>query len=124
MKKSARKSLEWQVAQVDARLRRVYGEPRPHSRGDPVGQLVGTILSQATTDKQTARSYENLRRRFSTWEQVLDARAAAIAREIRSSGLSQQKAPVIKAALRQITRERGRLKLRFLKRLPVEEARS
>ncbi len=115
--------LKRQVRTVDRRLVRVYGEPRPMRRGDAVGQLVGTILSQATTDRQTERSYENLRRRFPTWEQVRDAPVAAIAREIRSSGLSQQKAPVIKAALQHITRERGKLDLNFLKRMPVDEAR-
>jgi endonuclease-3 len=110
---------------VDRRLVRLYGEPRPRGlRGDAVGQLVGTILSQATTDVQTARSYDNLRRRFPTWEQVRDARISAIAHEIRSSGLSQQKAPVIKAALQHISRERGRLDLNFLKNMPVDEARA
>ncbi|MGB8643871.1 MAG: endonuclease III [Anaerolineae bacterium] len=120
--KSSLKSLNRQIALVDTRLERIYGIPRRLSR-DAVGQLIGTILSQATTDKQTARSYDNLRRRFPTWEQVRDARVTAIAKEIRSSGLSQHKAPVIKAALQHITRERGKLDLKFLKKMPVDEAR-
>ncbi len=111
-----------EVADVDARLRRVFGAPRRRDR-DPVSQLVGTILSQATTDMQTARSLDILRRRFPAWEQVRDAPAAQIAESIRSSGLSRQKAPRIKKALQHITRERGRIELDFLKRLPVEESR-
>ena len=80
------------------------------------------MLSQATTDTQTARSFETLRRRFPTWEQVRDAPAAEIAKQIRASGLSKQKAPRIKSALKYITRERGKIELNFLKRMADEEA--
>jgi endonuclease-3 len=111
-----------EIREVDKRLRRLYGEPR-RPRRDPVSQLVVTMLSQATTDVQTARSFEALRRRFPTWEEVRDAPVRDIARAIRSSGLSEQKAPRIKAALQAITRARGRIELNFLKRMPVEEAR-
>ena len=110
------------IRKVDTRLKKIYGEPKRRG-GDAVGQLVGTILSQATTDTQTERSYENLRRRFPTWEQVRAARTSDIARELRGSGLSNQKAPRIKAALQHITRECGTLNLNFLKRMPVNEAR-
>ncbi len=66
-----------EILTVDRRLKRVFGEPsRP--RRDPVSQLVGTMLSQATTDTQTARSFAELRRRFPTWEQVRDAPASEI----------------------------------------------
>ncbi|MDE3089367.1 MAG: endonuclease III, partial [Chloroflexota bacterium] len=100
----------------------MYGEPR-RPRRDAVSQLVATMLSQATTDTQTARSFQELRRRFPTWEQVRDASTSEIAAAIRSSGLSRQKAPRLKAALQYITRERGRIELNFLKKLPAEEAR-
>src|SRR5215475_926912 len=95
------------LSEVDRRLKQVFGTPRGRDR-DPVSQLVGTILSQATTDTQTARSFEKLRQRFPTWEQVRDAPASEVAKQIKSSGLSNQKAPRIKAALRDITHERGK----------------
>lgn len=109
------------VQEADYRLRGMFGVPRRRGR-DPVSQLVATILSQATTDLQTARSFEKLRRRYPTWEQVRDARAGEIARQIKGSGLSRQKAPRIKAALQDITHERGRIELDFIKALPVPEA--
>lgn len=111
---------EW-VAEVDRRLREVFGVPRRRGR-DPVGQLVATMLSQATTDTQTGRSYDRLRARWPTWEAVRDAPVPAIEREIRASGLSRQKAPRIKGALKDITAERGRLELDFLNELPLEDA--
>ena len=114
------KGLE--IVEVDKRLKRIYGEPRRPTR-DAVSQLVATMLSQATTDIQTARSFEALRRRFPTWDLVRDAPASEIAKAIHSSGLSKQKAPRIKKALQHITRERGRIDLNFLKKMPVDEAR-
>ncbi len=111
-----------QILKVDKRLKRLFGEPhRP--RRNPVGQLVATMLSQATTDAQTARSFAELRRRFPTWEQVRQAPASQIAQAVRSSGLSEQKAPRIKRALQHITRERGRIELGFLKKMPPPEAK-
>ena len=111
-----------EILTVDRRLKRLYGEPaRP--RRDPVSQLIGTMLSQATTDTQTARSFAELRRRYPTWEQVREAPVSEIARAIRSSGLSGQKAPRIKKALQQITKERGRIELNFLDKMPPEEAK-
>src|SRR5919199_4324074 len=110
------------VKKVDVRLGKIYGEPRRRG-GDPVGQLVGTILSQATTDVQSGRAYDALRRRFPAWEQVRDARVSDIERLIRPAGLSRQKAPRIKAALQLIASERGRIELNFLKKMPVEEAK-
>jgi endonuclease-3 len=110
-----------QILAVDRRLKRLYGEPRKPRR-DGVTQLGMTMLSQATTDVQTGRSFAELRRRFPTWEAVRDAPALRIADAIRSSGLSRQKAPRIKKALQHITRERGRIDLSFLKRMPTDEA--
>jgi endonuclease-3 len=112
---------EVSIVQVDKRLRRLYGEPHKAPK-DAVSQLVGTILSQATTDVQTDRSFAELRRRFPTWEQVRDAPASQIARAIRSSGLSKQKAPRIKKALQHIAKERGKISLNFLKKMPPDEA--
>jgi endonuclease III len=110
-----------EVIEADKRLKRIYGEPRKPAR-DAVSQLIATMLSQATTDVQTARSFDALRRRYPTWEQVRDAPVSRIAQAIRSSGLSKQKAPRIKQALRHITGERGRIELNFLKKMPVDQA--
>jgi len=121
--KAAARRLTERIAAVDARLRALYGAPRrPHA--DPVAELVATILSQSTTDVQTARSFERLRQRFPEWAQVRDAPSAAIARESRSSGLSRQKAPRIKRALAAITRERGAIELDFLRRMTLDAARA
>lgn len=111
-----------EIREVDQRLRRLYGDPQKPPR-NAVAQLVATMLSQATTDVQTARSFASLRHRFPTWEQVRDAPVSQIAMAIRSSGLSKQKAPRIKKALQHITSARGKIELGFLKSMPPDEAR-
>ncbi|MFN4242464.1 MAG: endonuclease III domain-containing protein [Tepidisphaerales bacterium] len=104
-------------------LTSVYG-PRPHPRRgmEEVGALVATILSQSTTDANANRGYRSLRRVLPTWDAVADAPVQTIERAIRCSGLSRQKAPRIRAILRQIRDERGRVSLRFLRRMPPAEA--
>lgn len=113
--------LHRDIRKADRRLVRLFGEPRRPNR-DALSQLVSTILSQSTTDVQTARSFAELRRRFPTWEKLMAARVSDIAKAIRASGLARQKAPRIKKALLQIARAQGRIDLSFLKKMPAEEA--
>ena len=50
-----------------------YGEPKNEPDYDPLGGLVGTILSQHTSDVNSERAYQQLRAIFPTWEEVRDA---------------------------------------------------
>jgi endonuclease-3 len=54
---------------------------------------------------------------------VADARVGPIAAAIRPAGLHRQKARSIRAALRAIRQDRGRLSLDFLRRRPTDWAR-
>lgn len=111
-----------QYAAVFGILAETYGLPVWRSHGPPLDQLIGTILSQATADVNTARAYAELTARFPTWEAVMDAPPQAVSAAIRSAGLSQIKGPRIQNALRHILRERGELSLDFLADLPLDEA--
>ncbi len=83
--------------------------------------LVGTILSQNTSGANSSAGYRALRERFATWEQVADAPVRQIERCIRVSGLSRIKAPRIRAILRAVRADRGRVDLEFLGSLPPQE---
>jgi len=107
---------------VHRRLLEAYGEPRWRHPLPPVAELVSTILSQNTNDLNRDRAFAALRAAFPTWEAVRDAPASAVVRAIRPAGLANQKGPRIQAVLRSITEERGRLDLRFLRRLPPDQA--
>lgn len=105
-------------------LERTYGVPvnRRGPRADPLDMLVGVILSQATSDTNSERTFAALKKRFPTWDAVLRARQSTLADTIRSGGLANQKAAVIREVLRQIKDERGTLDLSFLHDLPTAEA--
>jgi len=96
----------------------------PWRRHDsPLAVLILTILSQNTTDVNSHRAYKSLTTTFPSWEEVAAADIGDIAAAIRGGGLGDIKARHIKAALAEIRRQRGRLELDFLSRLPLDEAR-
>lgn len=107
------------MAAVLARLQEAYGRPRNGHRLAPLDELMLTVLSQNTNDTNRDRAFQAMRRRYPTWEAVLGASDAALARTIRAGGLSNQKAARIRAILARIRRERGDLDLGFLRRWPA-----
>jgi endonuclease-3 len=104
-------------------LEKTFGEPSPGRKSDPLAMLVNIILSQATSDANSRRTFQNLRQRFENWDAVLAADESEIADAIRLGGLANQKAKVIKNLLRQIKETRGALSLKFVEKMPDEEAR-
>jgi Predicted EndoIII-related endonuclease len=104
-------------------LERTFGEPTLSPKSEPLSMLVNIILSQATSDANSRRTFENLRKRFGSWEDVLAADESEIAEAIRFGGLANQKARVIKDLLQQIKEKNGSLSLGFLEKMPDAEAR-
>jgi endonuclease-3 len=96
------------------RLEQTYGRRPWKCWGNGVDVLVETILSQNTSNANSEAGYRQLRRRFRSWDRVMNAPVEEVERCIRVSGLSQQKAPRIQAILRQIKAERGKIDLQFL----------
>jgi endonuclease-3 len=91
---------------IARRLARAYGTPPPPRHLPPIEELVLTVLSQHTSDTNRDRAYDDLRRRFPTFDDVADAPLPALARAIRRGGLGPTKAVRIRAMLRGI-RESG-----------------
>lgn len=107
---------------VYRRLADAFGLPEWDHATPPLDELVNTILSQNTNDRNRDLAYHNLRERFATWEEVRDADPQAVIETIRPAGLANQKGPRIQSVLRQITAERGALDLDFLFDLTPDEA--
>src|SRR5215212_4154514 len=103
-------------------LERTFGEPQPGRKSDALAMLVNIILSQATSDANSRRTFQNLQKRFANWDAVLAADESEIAEAIRLGGLANQKAKVIKNLLRQIKDTRGKLSLKFIEKMSDEEA--
>ena len=104
------------------RLERAYGPRTWTPGGSPVDALVGTILSQNTSAANSSAGYRQLRRRFRSWSAAADAPVSEIEKCIRVCGLGRIKAPRIRAILRCIRRDRGRISLEFLRRLGPQDA--
>jgi endonuclease-3 len=95
--------LKRRVYAIRDRLRLVYGIPilRPH--GDGLAELILTVLSQSTNDRNRDIAYSGLRERFPTWEQVRDAPVDEVEEAIRRGGISKVKSARIKSILAAVT---------------------
>src|SRR5262249_22997786 len=85
-----------QVKYITQNLEATYGVPPNNHNDDPLDELIITILSQSTTDVNSDRAFESLKRRFPEWEQARRARTSSIAAAIKSGGLANVKSVVIK----------------------------
>jgi endonuclease III len=110
--------------QIAGRLEAFYGRPDWREPLQPLDELVSTILSQNTNDRNRDLAFQSLKARFPSWEAVRDAETIQVIDAIRIAGLANQKGPRMQEVLRQITAERGSLDLVFLRDLPPEEVRS
>ena len=110
--------------EIIERLYALYGEAvwRPH--GDPMSELVLTILSQNTSDTNSGRAFMRLRSRFKTWEELMAAPLDEIVPEIQPGGLARIKAPRIKGILEEIRSRLGSFNLSLLEEMPMDEAKA
>ena len=108
------------------RLRLVYGIPLAPPHGHPIAELVLTVLSQSTNDRNRDAAFLRLRERFGAWQEVRDAPVEAIEEAIRPGGISKVKSARIQAILRAITgtSPEGDLSLDWLPELGVSEAQA
>src|SRR5881227_2271345 len=112
-------ALSAKALEVTQRLTNYYDEA-PFSSKDPMSQLVDIILSHRTRDEQTAAAWNNLLKRFGSWEAVRDAPTEQVQEAIANVNWPEVKAPRLQAIMRQITEECGNLNLDFLRDLPLE----
>ncbi len=100
------------------------------AHGHPIAELVLTVLSQSTNDRNRDVAFLRLRGRWASWEGVRDAPLAEVEEAIRPGGISKVKSARIQAILRAIAedpreegREPGQLSLDWLARVPLVQAR-
>jgi endonuclease III len=93
------------VRAIRDRLRLVYGIPQAKPHGHPIAELILTVLSQSTNDRNRDIAYLALRERYpgDTWVKVRDAPVDEIEEAIRPGGISKVKSARIKSILRAIT---------------------
>jgi endonuclease III len=88
------------VRAIRDRLRLVYGRPAapPHRR--PLDELILTVLSQSTNDRNRDVAFLRLRDRFGNWDAVREAPLEEVEEAIQPGGLHRQKSLRIKEILR------------------------
>ncbi len=96
------------VLRIRDRLREVYGIPRMAPHGRPLDELILTVLSQSTNDRNRDVAFLRLRERFADggpparpidYEAVLAAPVAEVEEAIRPGGISKVKSARIQAIL-------------------------
>jgi endonuclease III len=121
-----RKPPPRRVRAIRDRLRLVYGIPAAQPHGHPIAELILTVLSQSTNDRNRDVAYLALRERYDgdTWAQIRDAPVDEIEEAIRPGGISKVKSARIKSILRAITETApgGELSLDWLAERTVPEA--
>ena len=72
------RTVPQRVQEVLSRLQAAYGRPRNTDRRAPLDELILTVLSQNTNDRNRDRAYALLRGRYPRWEDVLAATRRAL----------------------------------------------
>jgi endonuclease-3 len=90
------------VRRIRDRLRELYGRPYAPPHGQGLDELILTVLSQSTNDRNRDVAFLALRRDFGSWSEVRDAPNAEVELAIRPGGISKVKSVRIQAILREL----------------------
>ncbi len=108
------------VAGLRRRLAELYGVPVQPPHEDPLAELVLTVLSQSTNDRNRDTAFLRLREWFPTWEAVRDAPIEDVQEAIRPGGLHVQKSRRIVEMLRALPDD---LSLEWMRDAPLPACR-
>jgi endonuclease III len=124
------------VLRIRDRLREVYGIPRMAPHGRPLDELVLTVLSQSTNDRNRDVAFLRLRERFADsdppaqpidYTAMLVAPVSEVEEAIRPGGISKVKSARIQAILTAIAASArdpdDPLSLGWMRDTPIEQSR-
>ncbi len=121
------------MLRIRDRLREIYGIPRMAAHGRPLDELVLTVLSQSTNDRNRDVAFLRLRERFAAsarpidYAAVLAAPVAEVEEAIRPGGISKVKSARIQAILAAISASahdpENRFSLDWMREAPLGDSR-
>ena len=114
----------WTPSELIAVLDEEYGRVEARPNGDPMSELVLTLLSQNTSDHNSGRAFHRLLERFESWDDVIAAPTAEVEEAIRPGGLFRTKAPRMQQLLAEVRERAPGYSLEFLAELPLDEAKA
>lgn len=104
------------------KLAQVFGERvYKKRRGDILATVVGTILSQNTTNTNSHMAFVRLKKAFPTWDKVRQAKASQIEEAIRCGGLAPKKAKWIQTICNAVHEETGSTSMDHLRKMSKAE---
>lgn len=110
--------------EIIAILDAFYGRAPSRPSGDPMVELVLTLLSQHTSDHNSGRAFHRLIERFPSWDAVIAAPTSEVEDAIRPGGLAPTKAPRLQELLRAVREQAPGFDLGLLSTLPMPEAKA
>lgn len=116
------KLTEENLIKLDELLDEAYGQRIWEPKGTALDNLLLTVLTQATNDRNSHKAFQALKKAFPTWEEVIEAPLGRVVDLLRECGLAHQKALRMKGILRGLKDERGELSLDFLGEMNPEDA--
>lgn len=112
--------IAW-IREVNRILELLHGTPRLGNKRNPVDELVYIALSRKTREDAYRPAYDELKHRFRTWEELLDAPVRDIEQIVEGGGLGEKKALGIVGALTALRERFGRCTLDPAKRWSDEQ---
>ena len=110
------------INKINQLLVKHFGIPfRPKRLPNPIDALIATILSQNTNDKNSYQAYQNLKKKYKSWQELADTPRNKIEQTIRVAGLGKQKSAAIKNFLVTLKKNKGSLNLQYIKKMPDQE---
>lgn len=116
----AHRQPERRARKVESALTARYGAAEK-ARLDPLDELILTVLSQNTSDTNRDRAWEELRKAYSSWSEVLEEGVDRLTDTIRPSGLAVQKSRTIMRILERLSVE-GAPDLEHVRQMADDEA--
>ena len=113
-------ALRVKAMDVYERLLKTYGEHPLKPRREPMHELISTMLSHRTTQKNEAVAFERMWARYGSWEGIRDAPVTELTKTIEPANFPEVKAPRIKEVLARIIEERGEASIEFLRDMSPE----
>jgi endonuclease-3 len=113
--------IKHKIKKILTLIDRSYGKRSAFKKTNPLDELVRTILSQNTNDKNSLGAFAVLKIQFRSWDELLSTPVKKIENLIKHAGLANIKARRIKNVLSEIKRREGVLNLARLAGLSDED---
>jgi DNA (cytosine-5)-methyltransferase 1 len=102
----------------------LHGTPDLGNKQDPTDELIYILLARHTREGAYQQAYEALKRRFATWDELLDAPREEVEQLVYSGGLSGKKTTALYAALGQLRETFGTCTLEPAREWPDDRLES